>query len=163
MSTEIRQTEVETMSVAGFKLDKTFTIANVIQIILLLGGLATIWLNGYLDRRDTKLMVVTLQSQVERMDANFKAQMEANSEYFQKQLDKMEENRAILIAKNDDRLSAIQSTVNAHENRLNVGDEREVSIRERISEIFDELRGISTYLRERDGRPPTMRSDEDGG
>lgn len=163
MSTEIRQTEVETMSVAGFKLDKTFTIANVIQIILLLGGLATIWLNGYLDRRDTKLMVVTLQSQVERMDANFKAQMEANSEYFQKQLDKIEENRAILIAKNDDRLSAIQSTVNAHENRLNVGDEREVSIRERISEIFDELRGISTYLRERDGRPPTMRSDEDGG
>lgn len=163
MSTEIRQTEVETMSVAGFKLDKTFTIANVIQIILLLGGLATIWLNGYLDRRDTKLMVVTLQGQVERMDANFKAQMEANSEYFQKQLDKIEENRAILIAKNDDRLSAIQSTVNAHENRLNVGDEREVSIRERISEIFDELRGISTYLRERDGRPPTMRSDEDGG
>lgn len=68
MVLEIRTHEVDTLTVAGFKLDKTLTIANLIQIVLLILAGGGIWLNGYLDRRDTRILVRTIQIQVDKIE-----------------------------------------------------------------------------------------------
>jgi ABC-type phosphate transport system auxiliary subunit len=128
----------------GIKLDSTFTIANVIQIFLLIVAAGGVWLNGYTDRLAQAEAMRDLQQMIETNTIRIQT---------------MEESRRVLLEKNDGRVASIQDSINSHENRLNVADvradatrdalSRETSaLRDRIAEIFDELRDLNAYLKE---------------
>lgn len=119
-------TENGHVNIAGLKVDRTFTVGNFLQILVLLIGGCGIALAGYIDRRDTKAMVVELQEQ----------------------LDVLNDSRVIVIEKNDRRMNEFYTMLNSHESRLNVFNVESARLSERLGELFDELRSLNAYLRE---------------
>jgi hypothetical protein len=125
------------MTVAGFQLEKKVTVANVIQIGLLIGMGGLVLVTGYIERRDTQAQVVALENRLNLLDAN----------------------RNALIEKNENRLKGLQDAINSQEVRLNVAAETALrtqeragevadELRDRIGELADEIRSLNAYLRQ---------------
>lgn len=175
MTTEMREVEVKRAKWGPFGIDMTFNFGHLVIVGSIIISLFISWRNDAIVEQQriaaeaandaaVQVQIRTLsaaltneiedlnrafETELKALSASVDAQIEANVtgvETLQKQLTAFEENRKVLINKNDMRVEAQQAAIQDLGVWRGIKDAENLAIRDRLSEIFDQFRATNQKL-----------------